>query len=135
MTDCCRFLDEVRYVADDAGFAVALTIRQRLLNNGVLIAYTGDSFPRTLNYDLPYGPPAASIDVFLAPPKVTCKASNTLTIDIQMWGSLSVTMTNVTETGNVTAQLTLRIQPIFAVVGSNLELQFDDVSTEVIATK
>ena len=120
-------------MADDAGFAVALTIRQRLLNDGILVAYAGDSFPRTLSHDL-LGPPAASIDVFLAPPQITCKADNTLTVAVQMWGSLSVTMTDVKEAEDVAARLTLRIQPSFVVKGSNLELQFNDVVNEVTAT-
>jgi hypothetical protein len=79
-------------MADDAGFAVAVTLRERLLNDAVLIAYSGDAFPRSLAHDLPDGPPNASIDVFLAPPRVACKANDTLLLDISMWGSLLWTL-------------------------------------------
>ena len=120
-------------MTDDAGFAVALTIRQRLLNDGILIAYADDSFPRTLNFDLPLGPPVVGIDVFLDTPTIICKA-NSLTIAIRMWGSLSVTAADVQETRTIVASLTVRIQPTFFIDGSNLAIQFDEVSTQVTAT-
>lgn len=122
-------------MAADGGFAVAITIRERLLNDALLVAYAGDGFPRALAVDLPDAPPTASIDVFLAPPEIKCKASNALTITIQMWGALTVAGNGGAETRNVTAHLTLRIQPSFVVAGSDLVLEFDNVDEDVIATE
>jgi hypothetical protein len=121
-------------MADDAGFAVALTLRERLLNDGVLIAYAGGGFPHSLATDLPDDPPPAHIEMFLAPPQVTCRADNTLSLTVRMWGQLKVTMNGVEETGNVSARLTLRLRPTFVVGTSKLTLGFDDVNTDVIAT-
>jgi len=43
-------------MADDAGFAVALTIREQLLKDALLIAYSSNDFPRKLNTEkLPGG--------------------------------------------------------------------------------
>ena len=36
-------------MADDAGFAVALTIREHLINDALLLAYAGTGFPRSLS--------------------------------------------------------------------------------------
>ncbi|HBY98469.1 MAG: hypothetical protein M5U01_18230 [Ardenticatenaceae bacterium] len=113
-------------MADDAGFAVALAIRERLFNDALLVAYTGIGLLRTLQADLPQGPPDVSIDAFLAPPRIICKSDHTLNITLQVWGSLKVILNGVEQTGNVVARLTLRIQPSFSVLGSNLMLGFDD---------
>jgi hypothetical protein len=70
-------LREVRFMSDDAGFAVALTLRQQLLQNSLLIAYANGAFPRTLNTAtlpgglLPGGPPDVGLDVFLGPPTIS----------------------------------------------------------------
>jgi hypothetical protein len=121
-------------MADDAGFAVALTIRERVFNDALLIAYAGGDFPRSLETQLADGPPAAGIAVFLSPPKISCNADDTLTIGVQMWGSLTVALDGG-ETGDVAAHLTLRIRPSFVVVGSDLVLEFDDVKHDVAATE
>jgi len=122
-------------MADDAGFAVALTIREHLLNDALLVSYAGNGFPRTLNSaqfpgGLPGGPPDAVIDVFLAPPQIATHADNTLTIALEMWGPLSVTMNGVNEVGQIDGFLTIRIRPEFVILGTNLVLNptADDVT-------
>jgi hypothetical protein len=111
-----------------AGFAVALTLREKLLNDAVLVAYAGGTFPRTLDTsqfpggELPDGPPRANLNVFLGPPTINCHANNTLTIALQMWGQLSVTMNAVEEGATVDARLVVRILPTFVVAGSDLQL-------------
>lgn len=122
-------------MSDDAGFAVAITVRQNLLNNAILIAYASDTFPHTLSHDLPDGPPDASIDFFLGPPQITCKSDNTMTIAVDMWGSMSVTLNSAVQTGDVAAHLTIRIQPSFEVRGNTLVLGFDDINQDVVATE
>ncbi len=111
-------------MADDAGFAVALTVRESLLNNALLVAYVANSFPRRLNVPggLPGGPPDAGLNVFLAPPRISCNADNTLTLALEMWGQLSAAIDGIHEAAQIDGHLTLRIQPDFSVSGTNLVL-------------
>ena len=109
-------------MADHAGFAVALTLRERLLNDAVLLAYADGRFPRALAFALPDGPPDARVDVFLAAPEVTCSAGNFLSIALVFWGSLSVTVNNVAQVRNVKGRLRVRLEPRFSVSGSQLLL-------------
>ena len=109
-------------MADDAGFAAALTIRERLLNNALLLAYTSGGFPRSLSVPLPGGPPDASIDVFLAPPTVICEADNSLALTLEMWGSLSVTVGGVIYARSIHGRLGIRIRPKFTIDGTDLVL-------------
>ena len=122
-------------MADDAGFAVAIAIRERLFNDALLVAYSGIDLLRALEGDLPQGPPDVHIDAFLAPPRITCKSDHTMNITLQMWGTLTITLDGVDQTGNIVARLSLRIQPSFTVSGSNLLLGFNDPNhNDVIVT-
>ena len=126
-------------MADDAGFAVALTLREQLFNDAILVAYAADQFPRTLKADLPPAVPGTSapdvgIDMFLAPPRIDCREGRLL-VEFAVWGFLSVTMADLAENRGVAASLTVRISPHLGVAGSQLELDFDDVETQVVATK
>lgn len=130
----------------DAGFAVAITIRENLLNHELLLAYAGTGFPQTLSIDVPDGPSGAStvpdvnIDVFLAPPQITCKADHTLLLTLTMWGTLKASVTATEESANVSAQLTVQLQPSFLVNydatdgSSSLTMTFDDIANDVTAT-
>ena len=128
-------------MAEDAGFAVAVTIRESLINNALLTSYAKKTFPRTLAHDLPGTAQPSAIDMFLAPPVVNCRRDR-MTIAVQMWGTIDVTMTDTKETGSVAANLTLRLNPAFKVnVGvdqfgvkfQNLDLVFEDLVTDVTA--
>ncbi len=48
-------------MADDAGFGVALTIRQSVLNDALLVAYDTKNFPRIFDDPLLFGPPDAAL--------------------------------------------------------------------------
>jgi hypothetical protein len=128
-------------MAEDAGFAVAITIRESLINDALLTSYAKHTFPRTLTHDVPGTSPVSAIDMFLAPPVVNCRRDK-MTIAVQMWGTIDVTMTDTKETGHVLANLTLRLNPTFKVdVGvdrfgvkfQNLDVTFDDLATDVTA--
>jgi hypothetical protein len=108
-------------MADDAGFAVALTIREHVINDALLRAFSSN-FQLPLAVAVPGGLPDAKVEVFIAPPKATCNADNTLTFTIELWGALSVSVVGVDETGDIAGQLVIRIQPTFVVQGSNLVL-------------
>lgn len=116
-------------MADDAGFAFALTIRESLFNNALLAGYADGTFPRRLSTavfpggQLPGGPPDAALNVYLAPPTVTCDAAdNRLVLAIEMWGRLSATIDGVAEAAQIDGHLALRIAPDFVVSGTNLVL-------------
>jgi hypothetical protein len=113
---------------DGAGFAVALTLRQQLLQDALLIAYANSNFPRTLNTAsfpgglLPGGPPDVGLNVFLGPPTITSNTGNTLTLSLEIWGRISVTMTIVRRVAQIYGHLTITIVPAFVVSGAELEL-------------
>jgi hypothetical protein len=130
-------------VGVDAGFAVAITLRENLLNDAALIAYAGGTFPRSLDtskfppdYQLPGWPPRADLKMFLGPPIINCHTNNTLSIALHMWGQLSVTMNaenafvDVEEGATVDAQLLVRLVPTFVKVGSELVLRPDNVTVQ-----
>jgi hypothetical protein len=115
-------------MGDDAGFAAAITLREGLLKDVILVAYAGGSFPRTLDTSkfpsdgqqpagqLPGGPPQAGLNMFLGPPLINCHTNNTLSIALRMWGQLSVTMNAAEEGATVDAQLLVRLVPTFVIV-------------------
>ncbi len=115
-------------MAYDAGFAVALAVREQVLSTLLLSAYASGDFARTLDTSaLPGGgifggPPVANLNVFLSAPVINAHPDNTLTIAVELWGSLSVTMTTVQETKSIDGHLTATILPAFAVANSKLTL-------------
>jgi hypothetical protein len=129
-------------MAEDAGFAVAVTIRENVINKALLTSYTKNTFPRKLNHDLSGTSQPSAINMFLAPPVVNCQRDK-MTIAVQMWGTIDIKMTDTKETGNVLANLTLKLNPAFEVeVGvhygnkfKNLNLFFEHLTTDVTAIK
>jgi hypothetical protein len=106
-------------MADDAGFAVALTLREQLLRDALAVAYGSGGFPHTLNSadfgGLPGSPPA-NLDVFLAPPSVACHQNNTMTVTFDLWGQLEVTINGVDEAAQIHGHLALDLVPAFGIV-------------------
>ena len=128
-------------MAEDAGFAVAVTIRENLINNALLTSYAKNTFPRTLNHDVPGTTLPSAINMFLAPPVINC-LRNKMTIAVEMWGTIDITMTDTKETGNVLGNLTLQLNPVFKVkVGvdqfgnkfEHLDVVFENLATDVVA--
>ncbi|ADV80903.1 hypothetical protein [Terriglobus saanensis] len=88
-------------MANDAGFAAAVTIRQQVLHDKLTATYANGQFPTTLNYPLLGGPPDASISLFLGEPDIACEgATNLLVVTVPVWGGVTVT-----ETVPVTVQI------------------------------
>jgi hypothetical protein len=106
-----------------AGFAAALTMREGLLDDALMLAYASGDFPHQLRADLPGGPPPARVDVFVAAPRIRCDESlNSLVLTVRMWGDLSVTIDGGTSQRQIDGQLVVRISPRFNVVGTTLVL-------------
>lgn len=120
---------------DDAGFAVALTFRERLLNNALLELYAGD-FPRNQNIDLAgvHALEHVTIVAFVAAPQINCKDNDTMTLTIQMWGSLSLITPTIQETRSVIANLTITFVPEFRITNDKLIIQFGDITQDVNVT-
>jgi hypothetical protein len=79
-------------MGNDAGFAAAVTYRQRLLQAKLAASYANGAFPRTLANDLPNPPPDVSISFFLGEPNVACEgATNLLVVTLPVWGGVTLT--------------------------------------------
>lgn len=117
-------------MADDAGFAVALTIREGLINDSLLQAYASDPALRALSLDVPGAPPDVVIDAFLAPFRITCQDDDSLRLDLRFWGQLAMQTDAGFQVRTVDARLSVRIEPRFVVQGTNLVLSpaTDDVT-------
>jgi hypothetical protein len=107
---------------DDAGFAAALTIREGTLSDALLLAYANDDFPRGIDAPLIEGPPDAKLTVFFGPPALTCRADDTLAIDLDLWGWLSVTVSAAPLVRLVRGHLEVRIRPVVAVADGKVKL-------------
>ena len=109
-------------MADHAGFAAAVTVREQVLNVALLAAYGNGSFPRELKADLPGGPPEVVAELFLGQPEINCEgATNLLVLTLNTWGPLRVTLDGTEHLAQIAGELEMTIRPEFA-PGSNLQL-------------
>lgn len=109
-------------MADHAGFAAAVTVREQVLNVALLAAYGNGSFPRQLKADLPGGPPEVAAELFLGQPEINCEgATNLLVLTLNTWGPLRVTLDGTEHLAQIAGELEMTIRPEFA-PGSNLQL-------------
>jgi hypothetical protein len=109
-------------MADDAGFAAALTVRQRVLSDALLFAYCRESFSRALKIPVLGGPPV-SIDSFLAPPQVSCDgARNVLVLNVEFVGGLTITESDGSHTRGVDGRLEITVRPKFTLSEGKLAL-------------
>lgn len=103
-------------MANTAGFAAALTIRQSALDDALLVAYASSSFPRTFNDPLLFGPPDGSIDLFLEP-LATILDQDSLVIRLELWGRLSlIDAAGVTQDRGIHGWLDVQPHPGFSLL-------------------
>lgn len=102
-----------------AGFAAAITIRERILDDALFVAYASGGFPHRLKIDaLPGGSPSVSVDVFLDRPSLrVVGADASLRLRLRLWGQLGVTTNGPEEARKVAGELDMRIVPTFFVDG------------------
>jgi hypothetical protein len=110
-------------MADHAGFAAAVTVREHVLDIALQAAYANGSFPRTLAADLPGDPPGVRTDLFLGQPRLRCEgATNLLVLTVATWGTLRITAAGVPErVVRISGELEATIRPVF-VPGPSLQL-------------
>ena len=76
-------------MGNDAGFAAAVTIRQQVLHDKLTATYANGQFPSTLEFELPDGPPDASVSFFLGEPDIACEGTtNLLVVTVPVWAGL-----------------------------------------------
>ena len=109
-------------MADDAGFAAALTIREGTLSDALLLAYANDDFPRGIDAPLLEGPPDAKLTAFFGPPRLTCRADDTLAIDLDLWGWIFVTVNGSLLARGIRGHLEVRIRPVVEVADGKVRL-------------
>jgi len=109
---------------DHGGFAVAVTIRERVINDAILRAYSDGTSTHRLVGPLPGGPPAVLVDFFLEPPHVRMIGDDPdlLVVDLSGWGPLAINWGGVNHVREIRWQLRLAVQARFVVAGTNLVL-------------
>lgn len=111
-------------MAQHAGFAAAVTIRERTLAVALEAAYANGSFPTTLARELPFGGPQVVTDLFLGPPEVQCEgATGLLVLTLGVWGRLRVTEgTDPEELVDLAAEVEVTLDATFA-PGESVQLE------------
>jgi hypothetical protein len=121
-------------VSYDAGFAVAITIRERLLNDAITNAHAAADVPHKLRIDsVPGGPPEVAADVFLNAPVAACRPDGALTLTLPVWGTLTVTEGGASGQAHVSAQLVLALRLLYFIDGKKLSLEFNQPLQDIQA--
>ena len=107
---------------DHGGFAVAVTIRERVFNDAILRAYSGGTSTHRLTGPLPGGPPVVLVDFFLEPPRVRAIGvdPDLLVVELSGWGPLAINWGGINHVREVRWQLRLGVQARFVVAGNEL---------------
>jgi hypothetical protein len=125
-----RVIDKGAAVAQHAGYAAAVTVREQVLATALEAAYANGSFPTTLARELTGGGPTIVADLFLGQPAMECEgATGLLVLSLGAWGRLRVTEAGLTQDVEIIAQIELTTTPRFA-PGSSVKL--DPLREEII---
>lgn len=119
---------------DHAGFAVAIVIRDRVLNDSTLLAYSAGRTARFLRAPIPDGPPPVVIDFFLTPPRMVTRSADPDHFSVRMrgWGPLTIEWDGIPRTRDIRWEMGLRVRSRFVVLGTSMVLQpqDDDVAVQ-----
>lgn len=112
-------------MAEHAGFAAALTVREHVLRVALSAGYAnGSDSSKKFVEDLSGDGIGMKPDLFLGPPDVDCEgATNRLVATFSMWGTVTVTQNEVSHDVSVNGEVELAIAPAFAIgpAGSSAE--------------
>ncbi len=108
---------------DHAGFAAAIALRERVINDVLFLAYSSEGFSRNLPILFQgEGPPVALV-AFLMPPTVTCDAArDALVMGIDFTGNLTYAGSTGVETHPVVAHADVVVPPDFTLMAGQLAL-------------
>ncbi len=110
-------------MADDAGFAVAIAIRQRVLNDSLALAYHAGTLSHDLDAPIPDGPPDVDVDFFFDVPQVQCVGSDPghLHVVLVGWGPLAIEWQGGRPAHQIRWTMQLLVRPRFIVAGTKIE--------------
>jgi hypothetical protein len=102
-------------VAEHAGFAAAITVRERVLRVALNAGYAnGSDSSKKFTEDLSGDGIGMAPDLFLGPPVIDCEgATNRLVATLPMWGTVTVTLNQVSHFVGVNGEIELAIAPAF----------------------
>lgn len=110
-------------MSDHAGFAAAITLREKVLNEALLLAYSRPTFSR--QRAIPFlgaGPPVV-LHAFLSPPGVTCDpVREAIVVSIDLPGAVTVMAATGTETRFVRAHAEVAVPATLALQNGELRL-------------
>jgi len=119
---------------DHAGFAAAITVRERVLSDALLFAYSRESFSRVRTIPFLGDGPSVAITAFLSPPTVTCDGTrNALVVGVDLTGALVFTGPHGTEAEPVVAHAEVAVPPAFELMAGQLSLTPRHTDVKVIA--
>ncbi len=102
-------------MADYAGFAAAITVREHVLRTALQATYAnGSDAGKKFTEDLSDGSIGMVPDLFFGQPDVQCEgATNLLVATLPMWGRLTITLNQVTTIVDLFGEIELSITPTF----------------------
>ena len=119
---------------DHAGFAAAITVRERVLSDALLFAYSRPSFSRVRTIPFLGDGPLVAITAFLSPPTVTCDGTrNALVVGVDLTGALVFTGPQGKEAQPVVAHAEVAVPPAFELMAGQLSLTPRHTDVKVIS--
>jgi len=102
-------------VAEHAGFAAAITVRERVLRVALSAGYAnGSESSKKFVEDLSGDGIGMTPDLFLGPAEIDCEgATNRLVATLPMWGTVTVTQNGGSHVVGVNGEIELAIAPAF----------------------
>src|SRR6476620_11527196 len=108
---------------DHAGFAAAITLRERVLSDALLFAYSRPSFSRDRAIPFLGTGPAVGLQAFLSPPTVTCDTTrDALVVGVDLPGTLTINASTGVEKHQVLAHVDVAVPPVFTLEAGQLKL-------------
>ena len=119
---------------DHAGFAAAITLRERVLNDALRLAWARPSFSRSERLIPFFGTgPAAAMTAFIGPPTVACDPTrDAIVVSLDLSGRLTIVPTTGVESHLVLAHVEIAAPPVFTLADGKLTLSPDHSEVDVV---
>src|SRR5512143_1782013 len=100
-------------MADSAGFAAAITVRENVLRTALQSAYAnGSDAGKQFTEDLSDSALGMAPDLFLGRSDVSCEgATKRLVVNLPMWGTVKVTQSGVEHSVRMFGEMELTLTP------------------------
>ncbi|MET8676090.1 hypothetical protein ABZW18_00400 [Streptomyces sp. NPDC004647] len=132
-------------MSEHAGFAVAITLRERVLNDSILLSYHAGNAPHQLAGQagrIPGDPPPVRVDFFLEPPRIHCSGDDPdrFTVLLSGWGRLTIVWGGTNHVRTIRWSMRLLVRARFVVADTEIRLRpepgdvtLDDWEFDVLA--